>query len=61
MKVENMFLIPFCIQDDTEEARRKWDRELHVSLLQPKAQRKRRRHTLTYAEEHSDAADEGSA
>jgi hypothetical protein len=36
-------LIPICIQNDTEEARRK-----------------RRRHTLTYVEEHSDEADKGS-
>ena len=39
-----MFLIPFCIHDDTEEARKM-----------------RRRHTLTYVEEHSDKVDEGSA
>jgi hypothetical protein len=38
-------VIPICIQDDNEEARRKWDLVHPVSLLKPKAQRKRRRHT----------------
>jgi hypothetical protein len=49
--------IPTCIQDDTKEARRKWDLVHLVSLLKPKVKRKRRRHTLTYVEKHSDAAD----
>jgi hypothetical protein len=39
-----MLTIPFYIQEDAEEARRK-----------------RRRHTLTYVEEHSDTADKGRA
>jgi hypothetical protein len=33
-------LIPFCIQDDTEEARRKRDLELLVMLLKPEEKRK---------------------
>ncbi|HEY9162359.1 MAG TPA: hypothetical protein VIS94_14880 [Desulfomonilia bacterium] len=50
-------IFPVYIQDDVEEARRKWGLVHLVSLLEPKAERKRRRHTLTYVEEHSDAAD----
>jgi hypothetical protein len=40
----NIHIIPVCIRDDAEEARKK-----------------RRRHTLTYVEEHSDEANKGSA
>jgi hypothetical protein len=40
--------VPLRIQDDTEEARKKWDLVHPVSLLKPEAKRKRRRHTLTY-------------